>query len=115
MILAAVVTVLFAYRLWRPPNPGPVMLKCSSCGSRMYRNLPPWWYRASWIPWFAIAFTALAPIFQSTNLAIFFGLGLPVCVAWVVAERRVYHWWWMRWHPTRCQGAGHAEPEGAGV
>lgn len=103
-------------RKWdEDPRRNPVLLKCSSCESKMKQHA--WnrvWLIGDWCVW--ILFLSV------TNL---WNLKLPVpwlilifislSIAWNTARDRLYqaHWTWR--HPVRCGKGGHAEPivEGA--
>lgn len=95
-------------RLRRGVWPNRRVAKCPACGSVCWRSPRGWLWWADLVPW--IVFCQLVvwaphPPYL-LGLVLVFALSMP----WNAAVRRLYHGWWFRRHPLRCQGPGHLAP-----
>ena len=85
----------------------PVLLQCSSCKAKLHYDVPV-----------ATRLSFLAQVVWQVTMWMCVwrlrpGLVIGLALVWAmifpyrVAERRVYHFLWMRRHPVRCEGGGH--------
>jgi len=99
-------------REWREENHLGVKAAATTCGrmpADMYGIGSRWTHN---LASFAVLFGVLRVFFD--DLPGLWGIAIAVVVVHMlgVAEDRVYHAYWTWRHPARCDGWGHAQPEG---
>lgn len=107
MLAAFVWGLAFGRITRRVPNL--ILIRCSTCGSRLYqRPSTKRWRCADTMAWAFVAWMVVWRHHFPHLVAIAFALVL--LVAWMETVQRVVHAYWMWRHPLRCQGGGHFNP-----
>lgn len=103
-----VMAAIFSRFERRIPAPNPILLKCSACGSKLHMRPVGWWRFLDLWAWQIggwVLVWRLNPPFLIGCLLV-----LVLVFPWNMAKDRLWHAYWLRKHPLRCQGGGHIAP-----